>query len=295
MERLYEGAVARMSERRSVRSYREEHIPDEVLDCILQVGINTASGGNLQPFSILVERDKTRAKKLSELLKYPFVAKADVNLLFVLDWYKLARYSLCRQAPFVEDCSTSHFFIAWDDTLISAQAIETAAWLYGIGSCFVGHVMDCTEELKELYGLPDKTFPVMLLSMGYPKVMPPKPPKLQKDMIVFESYYPELSDEQICAAFDAKYDGKRLPMPQNEKALTERMDAFRRALLTTYSAEESEQIINQSLERGYLTEIQRLFGVHYHPDRELGDTLSPRLHGQGLYPFASEKDGSVRR
>lgn len=59
MERLYEGAVARMSQRRSVRSYREEHIPDEVLNCILQVGINTASGGNLQPFSILVERDKT--------------------------------------------------------------------------------------------------------------------------------------------------------------------------------------------------------------------------------------------
>ena len=285
MERQYEHAVARMAERRSVRSYREEHIPEEVLEHILQAGINTASGGNLQPFSILVERDKARSKKLSELLKYPFVAKADVNLLFVLDWYKLARYSRCRQAPFVENRSTSHFFIAWDDTLLSAQAIETAAWLYGIGSCFVGHVMDCTEQLTELYGLPEMTFPVMLLSMGYPKVMPLKSQKLQKDMIVFEGRYPELSDAQICAAYDEKYRDRKLIMPQNETVLANRLTAFRKALLTTYSAEETEQIISQSLERGYLTEIQRLFGVHYHPDRELGDTLMPQLHGQELYPF----------
>lgn len=285
MERQYERAVARMAERRSVRSYRDERIPDDVLEHILQAGINTASGGNLQPFSILVERDKTRSKKLSELLKYPFVANADVNLLFVLDWYKLARYSRCRQAPFVENRSTSHFFIAWDDTLISAQAIETAAWLYGIGSCFVGHVMDCTEQLRELYGLPEMTFPVMLLSMGYPKVMPLKPQKLQKNMMVFEGRYPEFTDAQICAAFDEKYNEKKLPMPQNETARENRLMAFRRSLLTTYSAEDTEKIIHQTLERGYLTEIQRLFGIHYHPDRELGDDITPKLHEQELYPF----------
>ena len=95
----YENAVEKMAERRSVRSYREERIPDEVMEKILQAGLNTGSGGNLQPFSILMERDKAQAKKLSQLLKYPFIAGADVNLLFILDWYKLARYSRCRQAP----------------------------------------------------------------------------------------------------------------------------------------------------------------------------------------------------
>lgn len=285
MESIYEEAVARMAERRSVRSYREEHIPKQVLDSILQAGINAASGGNLQPFSILVEKDGTRKSRLAELLRYPFVSTADVDLIFVLDWHKLARYSECRQAPFVEERSTSHFFIAWDDTLISAQAVETAAWLYGIGSCFIGHVMDCTQELRELYDLPDLTFPVVMLSMGYPKVMPPKPRKLSTEMIVFEGRYPKLSDEEICAGFDKKYEGKKLPMPPNETALHERLDKFRRALLTSYTEAETEEIIAQAKALGYLSEIQRLFGIHYHPDRELGDEVTPRLHQQGLYPF----------
>ena len=288
MENPYLQAVRHMAQRRTVRNFSQEPIADEVLELILQAGLNTASGGNLQPFSILVERDKVRSKRLAELLHYPFVANAEVNLLFVLDWHKLARYSRCRQAPFVEQRSTSHFFIAWDDTLISAQAVETAAWLCGVGSCFVGHVMDCTRELKQMYNLPDKTFPVVLLTMGYPKAMPAKPRKLGKEMMVFEGRYPDFTDEQICAAFDEKYDGRKLAMPQSPQALENRITAFRRALLTSYSPEETETIIAQALERGYLTEIQRLFGVHYHPDRELGDPLTAQLHSQGLYPFSQE-------
>ena len=282
----YENAVEKMAERRSVRSYREERIPDEVMEKILQAGLNTGSGGNLQPFSILMERDKAQAKKLSQLLKYPFIAGADVNLLFVLDWYKLARYSRCRQAPFVENRSTSHFFIAWDDTLLSAQAIESAAWLCGIGSCFVGHVMDCVPELKEMYDLPEMTFPVILLSMGYPKTMPPKSAKLQKNMMVFEGRYPKLDDEQICSAFDTKYEGRKLELSADNAAFGKRADDFCRALLAAgHSQEEAEQILQKAVKRGSLTEIQRLFGIHYHPDRELGDTMTPQLHEQKLYPF----------
>ncbi len=285
MEQVFNDAVARMAERRSVRSFQDKHIPKEVLDRILLAGLNTASGGNLQPFSILVERDTARNQKLAEMLHYPFVGNADLNLIFAIDWYKLARYSGCRQAPFVENRSTNHFFIAWDDTVLSAQAVETAAWLYGIGSCFVGHVMDLTAELREMYGLPDMCFPVVLLSMGYPKVMPPKPRKLRKELMVFEGRYPVLSDEEICAAFDEKYADRKLSMPQNEEALKERISVFRRALLTSFSEQETEDIISTALDLGYLTEIQRLFGVHYHPDRELGDPLTEKLHSQKLYPF----------
>lgn len=286
MDHLFQDAVKRMAERRSVRSFREEHIPEEILNSILEAGLNAASGGNLQPFSVLVERDRSRNKALAEMVKYPFVGNADVNLIFVLDWYKLARYSRCRQAPFVEDRSTSHFFIAWDDTLLCAQAVETAAWLYGIGSCYVGHAMDCTEELRRQYHLPDMTFPVVLLSMGYPMNLPPKPRKLRKEMMVFEGCYPEMSDEEICSAFDEKYEGKKLTMPPLESARQERIETFRRALQTGYTPEESEHIIEQALERGYLNEIQRLFGIHYHPDRELDSSVIGRIHQQKLFPFS---------
>ena len=290
MDWNFEEAVVKMTERRSVRNFSNQTISDDVLNHILQAGLHTASGGNLQPFSILVERDPARNQMLGKMLHYSFVSAANVNLLFVLDWYKLYRYSRCRKAPFVENYSTSHFFIAWDDTILSAQAVETAAWLCGVGSCFVGHVMDCTEELRDLYNLPDFTFPVILLSMGYPKILPRKASKLNKNMMVFEGKYPGLTDDEICAAFDEKYANKQLPMPSQSRALEERLTVFRRALTRSFSEQECERIIAQALEKGYLTEIQRLFGIHYHPDRELGDSITQKLHNQKLYPFSTESE-----
>lgn len=286
----YEDAVLRMAQRQTVRNFKDEPIPDEVLRHVMEAGINTASGGNLQPYSVIVERDEEKAKKLADILGYPFIAKADANLLFLMDWHKLAVYSKCRQAPFIENYSTNHFFIAWDDTLLCAQAMETAAWLYGIGSCFVGHVMDCVDELKEMYHLPDMTFPVILLSMGYPKTLIPKPMKLPLDMLVFESRYPDLSNDQICVAFDEKYKGRKLPIPTNPGAKTEYINKFRRAMNTFYSEDETDTIINDVVNRGYFSEIQRLFGLHYHPDREIGNELMGRFHEQKLYPFTASLD-----
>lgn len=282
-----EDAVLQMAQRQTVRSFREERIPDKVLHNILEAGINTASGGNLQPYSIIVERDKEKSQKLAQMLNYPFIANADVNLLVLLDWHKLAVYSQCRQAPFVENYSTNHFFVAWDDAVLCAQAMETAAWLYGIGSCFIGHVMDCSKELKAMYHLPDMTYPVILLSMGYPKTLSPKPRKLSLDMLVFEGEYPALTQEQICQAYDQKYEGRRLPLPADSDARAQRINTFRRALETVYSAEQAEEIIQEAVSRGYFHEIQRLFGIHYHPDREIGNQLLNDLHEQNLFPFTA--------
>ena len=153
--------------------------------------------------------------------------------------------------------------------------------------------MDCAAELREMYNLPDMTFPVILLSLGYPKVLPQKPQKLKKELMVFEGRYPTLSDEKICAAFDGKYADKKFPMPARADALKERLIVFRRALRMSFSEQESDEIIATALERGYLTEIQRLFGVHYHPDRESGYPLTEKLLSQKLYPFTSVEYNSI--
>ena len=278
-------AVTKMTERRSVRAYRNEHIPEEILDRILSAGITAATGGNLQPYSILVEKDPERKEWLSEILHYPFVKNADICLIFLLDWHKLEVYSHCRKAPFVEHASTSHFMIAWDDTLAAVQATETAAWLYGVGSCYIGHIMDCVEELTEKYHLPEHTFPAILLTLGYPKTMPPKTPKLAKKMVVFEGDYPQLTEEEICAAYDAKYVGRKLTIPKNTETANAMIEKFRRALHYSYNDEQTEQIVREVQDRGYVNEIQRLFGLHYHPERELGNQLSTKLAKKGLTPF----------
>ena len=51
------------------------------------------------------------------------------------------------------------------------------------------------------------------------------------------------------------------------------------------SLEETEKIIQEVIHRGYFSEIQRLFGIHYHPDREVGNELLGYFQEHKLYPF----------
>lgn len=73
-------------ERASCRAFKDEKIPEEVLNEILEAGIHGATGGNLQPYSIIKIEDKKAKKRLvTECDMQSIVEKAPVNLLFCID------------------------------------------------------------------------------------------------------------------------------------------------------------------------------------------------------------------
>jgi len=281
-------AVGLMQQRQSVRRFKDDPIPEEILYEVLAAGINSATGGNLQPYSIIVERSHIRSQQLSKLCEdQPFIAQAPVNLIFCLDFHKLAVYSRANDAPFTCNKSFRHYTIAMDDLVCAAQAIETAAWLYGIGSCYVGSIIDSIPAAAQMYNLPKLVAPMLVLSLGYPKTLTTPRKKLDYDMVVFNSNYPNLSQEKICAAYDEKYAGMRMTLPSDPKKRQEILADFRRALLTTYTVEKTEQIISKAEQLGYISEIQRRFGLHYHAADMLTSEVLEGLAAQGIYPFYS--------
>lgn len=74
-------------------------------------------------------KDPQRNQLLSQMCaNQPFIAQAQVNLIFLMDWHKLAVYSRLKDAPFTTNKSIDHFLITLEDLVCAAQAIETAAW-----------------------------------------------------------------------------------------------------------------------------------------------------------------------
>ena len=279
-------AVDLMHARQSVRSFTNEPIPANILQDILAAGINSATGGNLQPYSIIVEKDKERKQKLCEMCgNQTFIIEAPVNLVFLIDWHKLAVYSRCNDAPFTCNKSFRHYSIGMDDLLCAAQTIETAAWLYGIGSCYVGTILDSIPACAEMYHLPKLVAPVLILSMGYPRGLIARRKKLDYEMVVFEGEYPELSNEQICAAYDEKYKGMKTMLPGDPERRQTILSEFLRALRTTYNEEKCQQIVMAADQAGFVSEIQRRFGLHYHAEDMLNSTVIQYLADQGIYPF----------
>lgn len=281
-------AVRHMAQRASCRSFSDKPVPQEVLDLLLDAALQAASGGNLQPWSVIVERDPARNLTLCECNGgQPFIAQAPVNLIFLWDWHRYDIYTRQKQAPFTCYKSYMHYLIAIEDIMCAAQSVETAAHLLGLGSCYVGSPNHEGLAMRDLYDLPDKTYPVLILSLGYPKQELHPMPKLDRSVMVFESHYPKLTDDQIFEAYEQKYAGRTLPLPKNEAARAETLATFRRALATTYPPEQVDEIVRRAEEDGFVNETQRRFGLHYHAADmyELGGEIVDMMAQQGLCPF----------
>ena len=59
--------------------------------------------------------------------------------------------------------------LAVTDTAIAAQNAVTAAWSLGIGSCYIGDVLENGEKLISLLSLPPHVIPAAMVIFGYPK------------------------------------------------------------------------------------------------------------------------------
>ncbi len=129
----------------------------------------------------------------------PFIAKAPLVLIFCADaqkWHDLYLEGGCNpRKPGPGD-----LLLAVSDANIAAQNAVTAAWSLGIGSCYIGDVMERCEEHRELLGLPDYVFPAAMLVFGYPTAQQlgrKKPERRDLKHIVHENTYRRMSGAEL--------------------------------------------------------------------------------------------------
>ncbi len=186
------GTVAELMARKSVRAFTEREISAEEREAILLAAMAAPTAGNQQLYTIIDVRDEQRRQRLSVLCdNQPFIAKAKLVLVFCADfrkWYDAFREGGAEpRKPGVGD-----LLLAVADTNIAAQNAVTAAQSLGIGSCYIGDVMENCEAMKEFLNLPQYVFPAAMLVFGYPteqQKMRPKPERCRlEDIVCVDSY-----------------------------------------------------------------------------------------------------------
>ena len=178
--------------RKSTRVYEEKPIPKEVKDMILEAAVQAPSAGCQQLYTILDITDQNLKEALSETCAHqPFIAKAPLVLVFCADckkWYDAYLEANCNpRTPGVGD-----LMLAVTDTAIAAQNAVVAAESFGIGSCYIGDIMENCEEQRRLLKLPDYVFPAVMLVFGYPTEQQKnrkKPERCKMNYIVHENTY----------------------------------------------------------------------------------------------------------
>ena len=154
--------------RKSMRVYEEKPIPEEMKEVILEAAAQAPSAGCQQLYTILDITDEKLKEALSETCDHqPFIAKAPMVLVFCADckkWYDTYLEAGCSpRKPGMGD-----LMLAVTDTAIAAQNAVVAAESFGIGSCYIGDIMENYEEQRRLLQLPEYVFPAVMLVFGWP-------------------------------------------------------------------------------------------------------------------------------
>ena len=91
--------MASFSNRRTIRKYKQEDIPQEKLDALLFQASRAATMGNMQLYSVIVTRSEEMKEKLSPLhFGQPMVKGAPVVLTFCADFNRFTRWCEQRNA-----------------------------------------------------------------------------------------------------------------------------------------------------------------------------------------------------
>lgn len=276
-------ALQILKNRYSCRRFLDKPIPQDVLDDILEVGLNAASGGNLQPVSIVMVRDAERKRSIRELCHQGFIEQADTLLVFLLDYYRLKRWSEVQKAPFGRQNAFLDFIIGLEDVMCVAQSIESAANLHGIGNVYIGTVNAVYDELKELLDLPELTLPVLMTCLGYPDDKGLGRKKLAREVLVHEETYRRLSDDEVRQYIvNDKYDNWLQHL--EGEVLEKYKQHFYEVTAAVNGKEWAEQVVEKIEEQQGINRAQYRFGWHYNPIRhqQLNEKLFRFLKEQGF-------------
>ena len=203
--------IKQLLDRKSVRVFTEQEISQEDKALILEAAVNAPTAGNQQLYTILDITDPAIKERLVDTCDHqPFIAEGKMVLIFCADclkWYNAFLSAGCEpRAPGVGD-----LLLAVSDATIAAQNAVVAAQSLGIGSCYIGDIMENYEEQKALLNLPQYVFPCAMLVFGYPTQQQKdreKPKRADMPHIVHENSYRVMDGTELQQMLNPKVAGE---------------------------------------------------------------------------------------
>jgi nitroreductase len=199
--------IASLHSRKSVRVFTEEPISDAAKRAIIEAAVQAPTAGNQQLYTILDITDQSLKDKLAVSCdNQPFIAEAPLVLIFCADaqkWYDL----FVEVGANPREAGVGDMMLAFLDATIAAQNAVVAAESLGIGSCYIGDILEQYEVHREMLNLPDYVVPAAMLVFGYPapsQIERKKPERCALSDVVCENTYTRKSGDELRTMFDSK-------------------------------------------------------------------------------------------
>jgi len=140
-----------LRKRRSIRKYKPDTVPDELLEKVLEAARLSPSGKNMQPYHFVVVKDTETKMKID-----PKAAHAPTIIVGLVD-------------PTKGRCSIPDGILAFEHIILGAVNA-------GLGSCwkgtYLGHMQEHEQQIKEALNVPEHIAVVAYTPIGYPDEAP---------------------------------------------------------------------------------------------------------------------------
>ncbi len=155
---------------RSVRRFKPDPIPDDLINKILEAGRWAPSGLNNQAWRFAVVTDKEIIAKISGLTHYAKIVLAARALIPVF---------LDTARSYHREKDIQSIGACLQNMLLEIHSL-------GLGAVWLGEIIKSNEQIKKLLGLPEELELMAVIAMGYPDEIPRATKRKEmKELIVY--------------------------------------------------------------------------------------------------------------
>jgi len=162
------GGLEALTGRRSVRKYKPDPVPRELLEKMVDAGRLAPTARNVQPWEFIVVTEPQRRRRLAEICEYgKFIADAPACIVVLS---KRTKYYL-------------------EDGSAATTNILNAAAALGLGSCWVaGDKKPYTAQIVSAGEAPADMMVVSLIAVGYAAEVPSPPKRPLNEVLHWERF-----------------------------------------------------------------------------------------------------------
>ncbi|MGD0994196.1 MAG: nitroreductase family protein [Candidatus Bathyarchaeia archaeon] len=147
--------------RRSIRVFKKQDVPQDIIEKLLEAARWAPSAGNVQPWAFVVAISQKMKQNLS-MAAFGQKDLEEASVVFVV----CADEKLAEQSYGVRGKS----LYCLQDTAAAIQNILLTAHSLGLGSCWIGAFKE--DEIRQVIKAPKEMRPVALIPVGYPNEAP---------------------------------------------------------------------------------------------------------------------------
>lgn len=164
--------------RRSIRSYKKQDLPDDIVKKLVETAIMAPSAGNIHPYQLVIVRsEKIRSQLSKAAFNQKMLLEVPVVIVVCVDEKQASKKYADRGKK----------LYCIQDSAAVIQNILLAAYSLGLGTCWIGAFNE--DDAKKALNAPKEMRPVAIIPVGYPNESPQQTSRRSFDEVVFKETF----------------------------------------------------------------------------------------------------------